>query len=63
MPTVWQISSGPRSGPYAETFLRYGVALVGPGDTGEWYQGQPMAEWPQVRLFASEVRELALIPI
>lgn len=57
MPAVWQISSGPRSGPYAETFLRYGVALIGPGDTGPWRPSSPLPEWPQVRLFASEVRE------
>jgi hypothetical protein len=31
---VWQITSGPPLRPYYELFLRYGVALLGPGDTG-----------------------------
>ncbi len=33
---VWQISGGPSSRAYAGVFLRYGVALIGPGDAGEW---------------------------
>jgi hypothetical protein len=33
---VWQISGGPASRAYAEVFLRHGVALIGPGDAGEW---------------------------
>lgn len=57
MPTVWQISSGPRSGPYADEFISHGVALVGPGDTGPWRPSNLLSEWPQVRLFASEVQE------
>jgi len=57
VPTVWQMSSGPASGPYAETLIDHGVALVGPGDTGPWRQGKPMADWPQVRLFACDVQE------
>jgi len=54
---VWQISSGPRSGPYLDQFIKSGVALVGPGDTGPWRPSNPLPEWPQVRLFASEVQE------
>jgi hypothetical protein len=33
---VWQISGGPASRAYAEVFLKHGVALIGPGDTGPW---------------------------
>jgi hypothetical protein len=57
VPTVWQISSGLRSGPYAETFLRHGVGLVGPGDTGPWRPGESLAAWPHIRLFTSEVQQ------
>ena len=37
--TVWQVSGGPVDRPYAEVFLAYGVALVGPGDDGPWRVG------------------------
>ena len=33
---VWQISGGPASRSCAEVFLKYGVALIGPGDAGAW---------------------------
>ena len=33
---VWQISGGPAARAFAEVFLRHGVALIGPGDTGPW---------------------------
>ncbi len=35
-PAVWQISGGPVGRPYAEVFLKYGVALLGPGGDGPW---------------------------
>jgi hypothetical protein len=34
--TVWQISGGPASRSYADVFLRHGVGLIGPGDSGPW---------------------------
>jgi len=34
--SVWQISAGPASRSYADVFLKYGVALIGPGDAGVW---------------------------
>jgi hypothetical protein len=34
--TVWQVSSAPANRNYANVFLRYGVALIAPGDTGAW---------------------------
>jgi hypothetical protein len=33
---VWQISGGPASRSYADVFLRHGVGLIGPGDSGTW---------------------------
>jgi len=33
---VWQISGGPGSRSYADVFLRHGVGLIGPGDSGAW---------------------------
>lgn len=33
---VWQVSGGPASRSYADVFLKYGVALIGPGDGGPW---------------------------
>lgn len=35
-PSVWQISGGPVDRPYAEIFLMYGVALLGPSGDGPW---------------------------
>lgn len=55
---VWQISGGPAMRAYAETFLRYGVALIGPGDAGSWNAGRDDEEFEGsfVRRFASEVK-------
>ncbi len=36
MTTVWQVSAGPTKRRYSEVLLRYGVALIGPGNTGPW---------------------------
>lgn len=35
-PTVWQVSGGPSDRPYVDVFLKYGVALIGPGMPGEY---------------------------
>ena len=40
MPVVWQVSGGPADRPYADVFMRYGVALIGPGETGPWRSGR-----------------------
>ena len=57
-PTVWQVSGGPANRDYAEVFLKYGVALIGPGDTGPWHSGlkDEECEGHYVRHFASEVK-------
>lgn len=56
--SVWQISGGPISRSYADVFLRYGVALVGPGDAGPWSPDRDDEEFEGgfVRRFASEVQ-------
>jgi hypothetical protein len=36
MNSIWQISGGPSSRSYADVFLRHGVGLIGPGDSGAW---------------------------
>jgi hypothetical protein len=33
---TWQVAGGPKSRTYADVFLRCCVALIGPGDAGEW---------------------------
>ena len=55
---IWQVSGGPTDRSYADQFLNYGVALIGPGDMGPW-----CAEWSDeelegafVRRFATELR-------
>jgi hypothetical protein len=54
---VWQISAGPASRPYADVFLRHGVALIGPGDAGAWAadRDDTVFEGSFVRRFASEI--------
>ncbi len=36
LPTVWQVSGGPRDRPYADVFLDHGVALIASGDDVAW---------------------------
>ena len=54
---VWQISAGPASRSYVDVFLKYGVALIGPGDAGPWTPERDDGEFEGgfVRRFASEV--------
>ena len=54
---VWQISGGPLTRSYANVFLQYGVALIGPGDAGPWgpERGDEEFESGFVRRFASEI--------
>lgn len=58
MTSVWQVSAGPANRRYAEVFLRYGVALIGPGDTGPWSTGRDDEEFEgsYVRRFTTEVQ-------
>ena len=54
---VWQVSAGTSNRTYADVFLKYGVALIGPGDTGPWRAGRDDEEFEgsYVRRFATEV--------
>lgn len=61
---IWQIWGGPGEGTFAQSFLRYGVALVGPGGPGPWTDGRSDEDYiddqgtggSSVRRFAEEVR-------
>jgi hypothetical protein len=55
MRAVWQVSGG-ANGRYAEVFLKHGVALIDPGDTGSWRPDRADADFggSLVRRFASE---------
>jgi len=56
--SVWQISGGPTNRNYAEVFLKYSVALIGPGDAGQWKPERDDNEFEGgfVRRFAEEVQ-------
>lgn len=57
MTDVWQVTSASESRNYTDVFLRYGVALITPGDSGAWSpQRQNLFEDDVVRRFAEEVR-------
>jgi len=55
---VWQVSAGPVSRSYAAYFLKYGVALIGPGDPGEWTTAQRDEDFEGsfVRRFATDLK-------
>jgi len=56
---IWQIGSGNADRCYADTFLKYGVALVGPGDPGPWSaeRGDDEYEGPFVRYLAQDLKK------
>jgi len=58
MRNVWQVSGGPGSRPYADVFLKYGVALIGPGDAGPWRPERNDEEFDggYVRRFSTEIQ-------
>ena len=56
--TVWQVASGSIERPYAHKFLKYGVALIGPGDPGPWRPEESDKKFDSkgyVRRFADEL--------
>ena len=59
--TVWQVSSGPGNRTYGDVFLRYGVALIGPGYLGAWdaerYQHVTGSDKRFVRQVATAMKE------
>jgi hypothetical protein len=56
--SVWQIAAGNAMRSYTETFLKYGVALLGPGWAGLWTRESKDGEFEgsYVRRFASQAR-------
>ena len=54
---VWQLNSGPEGRSYADLLVRYGVALIGPGETGAWASMSASAFPRHVTRFAGEVSE------
>ena len=56
-PSIWQLSGGPSTRPYADIFLKYGLGLIGPGDAGPWRPERDDIEFEGgfVRRFASEM--------
>ena len=56
-PSVWQVSGGPVDRPYADIFLDFGVALLGPGSGGPWRPGRDDSHGQTfVRRFAEELQ-------
>ena len=55
---IWQVSAGPSDRSYADQFLKYGVALIGPGDAGPWSPDRSDDEFEDgfVRGFVAELR-------
>ena len=58
MRNVWQVSGGPGNRPYVDVFLKYGVALIGPGDAGPWRPERNDEEFDggYVRRFSTEIQ-------
>ena len=56
--TVWQVSGGPPNRAYANVFLKHGVALIGPGDSGPWRpdRDDEAFDGSSVHRFATEVQ-------
>ena len=55
---IWQVSGGPTNRSYANIFLKHGVALIGPGDSGPWRPDRDDEAFDGgcVRRFATEVQ-------
>ena len=56
---VWQIGAGAANRSHVDTFLSYGVALIGPGDPGPWSPERYAEEDDErfIRRFATEVQK------
>lgn len=60
--TLWQIGTGDDKRPYNDVMVTQGVALLGSGTDGEWYEGHP--EYPAkgpIRTFAQSANSGDLI--
>lgn len=54
---IWQVSAGPTNRSYANKFLKYDVALIGPGNSGPWHPDRSDEEFAGrfVRYFADQL--------
>jgi hypothetical protein len=59
MRTIWQVGSGDANRPYFDEFIRYGVALIGPGSPGPWKPGGSDEDYegPWARRLAVEAQD------
>lgn len=57
---VWQISGGPPSRSYADVFLKHGVILIAPGDTGPWSRERYAHDWALQGFVCRFAEEIAL---
>lgn len=57
--SVWQIAAATGGRSYAATFLKHGVALTGPGETGPWGEGrvEEREAGRLLRMFAEAVHD------
>lgn len=55
---IWQVPANNEGWHYHDVFLKYGVALIGPGNPGEWTHEQPdeIYRGSFVRRFANEMQ-------
>ena len=56
--SIWQLACGTADRTYDDLLIKYGVALVGPGDTGAWNPGRSDEEFGnnnRVRTLAQEI--------
>ena len=56
-PVVWQVSAGHTNRSHLKECLKFGVALMGPGDAGPWHADRPdtVFQGGLVRRFATEL--------
>ncbi len=54
--SVWQVGGGPSNRLFVDEFIKFGVALIGPADAGEWNSALPDEDFggSGVRRFATE---------
>ena len=54
--SVWQVGGGQSNCLFVDELIKYGVALIGPGDAGKWNSGMPDDDFggSSVRRFATE---------
>src|SRR2546425_569245 len=62
--TTWQVAAGDGSRDYSDAFLRFGVLLAGPGDSGPFPDHKKSYErWPFIRAMAVDVADGDLVAL